>query len=564
MSSGNCVNELQHPINAVFGQSRWRTKGQSWKSLAPVLQLASLMLESPASQRFIHSLLETESHHSLSHESHRVDCHFRRSNASDQACQATAKLALAKLSKIVEYHFRQTLPGDAIGNTSSDKELDVVNKCHIINKCHVEILRDGFKKLLRTDISLAELHRERFVLATTLCHEVIHALDDTVPEKCNRQADIPTWHFYESQTEFELGCAWEMEVQGVVRAGVEPRKGKLDMLHALPTLEQKPEALDFDGEQHIVYVHPTEPVGDYMSRLQCQSFWNNTPRTMTMLRISTRPDQTPVPSIGSTEPMEILKARAKEDGELKTLLKAVSRKNVSKKNFEKLRDHRDALAKRPAMAALIRKINEDNPRGTRDEPICLDSSDNEDGVNLTSQSSMTSDEEIDRDLVKFENDDDTNFTGMDENEDDDMALDQKDDGNLSNEIVYDGWMETLDFDEMFNEIGLFEYDSDASSHASMVSDTYYQNDKMDLDDGEEKGASDDSQPVAGDSPEGRDDRMDWDANEDQGIIDVPRVPEPPLQDPYRAPRPMVMEPRLQDPYRTWGRSRLGPGFGNFG
>lgn len=89
----NYVNDLKHPINPVFDWDLWENELISAVNLVPVLRLASMMLESPASQRFIYSLINTDSHHRMSVETGRFNCHFRKSTAPDDVVQARFKLA---------------------------------------------------------------------------------------------------------------------------------------------------------------------------------------------------------------------------------------------------------------------------------------------------------------------------------------------------------------------------------------------------------------------------------------------------------------------------------------
>ena len=335
MSSEAWVNKLQHPINDVFNSILWLDNRPSGKILLPAVQLASLMLESSASKRFIHSLFETNSHHSLGSNERKVFCHFRRSTACDKVIEDTVAVTLKKLSKIITFGFYEVIPDaphDELGLTTVDRDGET------IHRCHTAIQIDGFKRALKEDITPAELDREIFVLATTLAHEIIHAIDGTLPEKCNHSSEIPIDHFYEGHTECEIGFAWEMEVFGAIRIGCE-RMGDPAMLHALPSLEQNQDELVFDGEQHMIYVHPLESVVDYESRLQRREFWTSTPRTSAMLKISTKPEEPsskPTGSMSEVEPLDVLKARGKRDKELALLLKRLPRRKATQKRYNEL------------------------------------------------------------------------------------------------------------------------------------------------------------------------------------------------------------------------------------
>lgn len=81
-----------------------------------------------------------------------------------------------------------------------------------------------------------------------------------------------------------------MEVLGAIRIG------DGDTLQALPALDQDFDELDFDGEQHTCAVIPTIPIADYINRLWRQDFWDKSPRTGTMIRLSTQPHRSPTRS----------------------------------------------------------------------------------------------------------------------------------------------------------------------------------------------------------------------------------------------------------------------------
>lgn len=216
------------------------------------------------------------------------------------------------------------------------------------------------------------MNRARFLLATTFCHEVIHAIEGFVPDECNSGSEDHAWHHYEYQTECEVGWAWEMEVLGAIRIG------EKDTIHALPALDQDFEELDFDGEQHTCVVIPTIPIVDYINRLWRQEFWDKSPRTGTMLRLPTQPHRSSTKSsesrlgqrerlttrkecISSRSPKDplyqALEERAKRDGRLKASLAAESSGKASQEQIDYLRTSRESLAKRKSTAALIRRIN---------------------------------------------------------------------------------------------------------------------------------------------------------------------------------------------------------------
>ncbi|KAL8847682.1 MAG: hypothetical protein Q9221_007284 [Calogaya cf. arnoldii] len=327
-----------------------------------------------------------------------------------------------------------------------------------------------------------------------------------------------------------------------------------DTLQALPSLEQNLEELDFDGEQHTIYVHPTESVANYMARLQRQEFWENTPRTMTMLRFSTqpgRPSAKPISSSSPATPMQVLKARAKRDDELKALLQAVSRKRASPQECDRLQARLDFLVKRQATAALIRKIDQDQPRAESREEIIYP-------PYRDPPTAIPSHDDILKDLVDFGNDDDSNYIGMSssyEDEDEGMPLSANEDNTIRPEAsedesgINDPWMETPEYEDLVHQIGPFEDDDEASDHDSMVSDVEYQDDAMDLDTNENEGMTHDPRSWMANPAEIQQDMMDFIANRDAGKADISVVLEPaPQQDPRVWPpyHHRVERPPLQD------------------
>ncbi|KAL8880297.1 MAG: hypothetical protein Q9198_002266 [Flavoplaca austrocitrina] len=457
MSSANYINDLQHPINVIFGYRLWANNRPSWKHLMPVLQLASLMLESPASQNFIYALHDTDSHHALSFEDGRVDCHFQRSNASDKKIQSTVKLTLEKLSKMITFVLRKTLSGtgrDGLGLTTVTKDGD------FIESYRIDILRTGFRETLKKDISLAELHRERFVLATTLCHEVIHAIHGTIPEHYNCESETWTWHHFESQTECEVGFAWEMEVFGAIRIGCHPMRDPY-MLETLPSLEQNPEELDFDGGQHICYVRPMESVADYMTRVQCQVYWATSPRAATMLEISTEPNRSSVNLISnmlSTETIQILEARAKQDTELRALLDEVSSKTASQQQTNDLQIRQEFLAKRKNMVALIRKIKVDHRQADfQEQIICLDTREDEEARREPSTCLPHYDDMM-KELENFEKDNDSKHSWMASSDEDDDEVVMASNTNGNETARSNLRLETPDLNDTIKEMGQLEDD----------------------------------------------------------------------------------------------------------
>ncbi|KAL8895457.1 MAG: hypothetical protein Q9207_008167 [Kuettlingeria erythrocarpa] len=288
--SENYLNDLTHPINPIFDFSLWENV-TSRKFLQPVLRLASLMLESPASQRLLYSLINPDGHRFLYEREGKPRCHFRKSAVADDVVQVGVRIALRELAQSLSYRWYKKLP-DGVGTTAyAATYFNWPND--VGDDCHIGIRSQGFEKTFFTSTlrkTATDVNRWRFVLASTLCHEIAHALDGIYTQHCNRGSANAVDHLYEYQTECEMGWAWEMEVLGAIRIG-STRVRDLDVLHAIPSLNQNYEELDLEGEQHFCFVIPTVSLVDYMTRVQRQKFWDTSPRTATMLRISTQPDR---------------------------------------------------------------------------------------------------------------------------------------------------------------------------------------------------------------------------------------------------------------------------------
>ncbi|KAL8751807.1 MAG: hypothetical protein Q9184_005943 [Pyrenodesmia sp. 2 TL-2023] len=352
--SENYINDLTHPINPIFAFDHWENV-TSRKFLDPVLRLASLMLESPASQRMLYSLINPDTHCFLGHQDGKPRCHFRKSAAADDVVKIGVRIALQQLAKSLTYRWYKKLPQGvgvkAYAATYFDWPDDVGEDCHI------GVLSKGFKKTFVTSTrrkKATDVNRWRFMLASTLCHEVAHALDGTYTH-CDRASKDEVEHLYEYQTECEVGWAWEMEVLGAIRIGCD-RIRDLDVLHALPTLDQNYEELDFDGKQHLCFVLPTISLVDYMTRPD-RSFTGFpgfrlgpsellVPRPLKLKRM-----------IPEDQCYQALAERARWDDHLGTLLEEVSSGKASTDRIENLRKRLNALARRRYMATLIRRLN---------------------------------------------------------------------------------------------------------------------------------------------------------------------------------------------------------------
>ncbi|KAL8665148.1 MAG: hypothetical protein Q9168_007770 [Polycauliona sp. 1 TL-2023] len=412
----------------MFHWNRWRNELIKQKALVPVLKLATLMLFSPASQRFIYSLVDTESHTLMGSEikDDKVvyHCHFRKSTAPDSLIENEVKSTLDSLATHITFEFRSKLQnGRRCLAETHLKKAEVYIRPKGLRDTFESITEDG-RKIKPTT---AEISRARFVLATTFCHEVMHAIHTTVLAKCNHGTDCHVNHYFESQTEAEVGYAWEMEVLGGVRIGCDTTENDVDII---PRLDQSLEELDFDGGQHLYARTPTTSILGYMTRIQQPKFWEAS-RTPTMLHIPTKPKRS-VPKLGQNQRVsrteanssesraidvrQVLKARAKRNELLKTSLSAERSGTASEEQVEDLETHRQCLVQRKERAALIGRIVV--RQAIRNESTGLSATKNKD----------KNEADVDDTEEDVDHADEMDVDQSDDNEDVDVEID--DDGNI--------------------------------------------------------------------------------------------------------------------------------------
>ncbi|KAI4238166.1 MAG: hypothetical protein LQ349_001276 [Xanthoria aureola] len=277
-------NDLIHPIHPIFDFDLWSEPG-SRESLEPVLRLASLLLESPASQRFVYSRLYTD--HRVIKMCTYTKCRFRRSQAPDDAVERGFREATCYVAKRLGYRWEE-FEYNAFGVTHPIPGPNGGS----IESCRIELKPSHFPWIHRSPVGPRDgshIARHRFNLAVTLCHEVAHAIDELAPSQCGHQKRT-AHHYFEDQKKSELGFAWEAEVLGYT-AECEINYGETTInaarhssvrysrqMLALPG-RNRPPSPGLSG-----YIIPI----DYIARVQRQIFWDRSRRTMTMLRISTK------------------------------------------------------------------------------------------------------------------------------------------------------------------------------------------------------------------------------------------------------------------------------------
>ena len=234
-------NTLTREISPVFRftdeqgmKKRWmQLSTEGYRVLEPVCRLASAMIESPASLAFLHDLLyspRTE----IASPSPRAGypCYrFRHSESSLIPENEDPRRALERLAPNIEWSLEE-LP-DADAKTKINWEA-----------CRIRIVdngRMGFRSTIKVQKNLVgELDTltsqggntcvilsQQFFLATTLCHEIAHALNNAVDPALLLafQSQVVSNHsppqrikpcepFFQDESQAELGHCWEKQVLG--------------------------------------------------------------------------------------------------------------------------------------------------------------------------------------------------------------------------------------------------------------------------------------------------------------------------------------------------------------
>ncbi|KAL9039409.1 MAG: hypothetical protein Q9180_002544 [Flavoplaca navasiana] len=271
-------------------------------------------------------------------------------------------------------------------------------------------------------------------------------------------------------------------------------------------------------------------VANYMTRPQRQEYWATSPRTATMLQISTQPNRSSVNLISNTlltDPIQILEASAERNTDLRALLDVVSSKTASQQQINDLQIRQEFLAKRQNTAALIRKIKEDHRRADfQEQTLCLETRQNKDGRREPSTSLPHYDDMM-KELEDFEKDSDSKHSWMGSSDEDDDEVVMAPNAN-GNEIARNNLgVATPDTNDTIKELGQLEDDDDSS----MVTAPEYQDDAMELDANEAKGATIHLCTCMVKSAKSQHDIMDLDTTRNEGVTDMSLMVEPSMAPP---------------------------------
>ncbi|KAL8724336.1 MAG: hypothetical protein Q9181_006870 [Wetmoreana brouardii] len=302
-------NNLTYPVNPLFSLSRWEIPN-SGDQLEPILRLASLILESPASQRHIHSLIsytdhqkipESEGKNKRSHARNpNSNCHSPKSTASAEAISHDVKKASRRLARILTFHWTDIEPSGGDPQSGNNEPLSR-NSHHIRwsnshigahTHTHIDIYMpyDSFGWILNLERSrssgdprpsaLTEEASLRFTLAKTLCHAVIQAFEKLPDNPCGMDCS----HYYLSQRGSQVGAAWEKEVFGVARFGFQPfRRWEYLGGPEWMALEDGREVLVVGDMVYWIVVN--DSTVDFVAGIQRQEFWDRERKTEGMLRV---------------------------------------------------------------------------------------------------------------------------------------------------------------------------------------------------------------------------------------------------------------------------------------
>ncbi|MCJ1451313.1 hypothetical protein MMC28_001649 [Mycoblastus sanguinarius] len=211
---------------------------ENWDTFQPVLRLASAMIQSPASKRFIHAILygRREKLHTLSEKTGlNYYAFYRTTNSPDSEVNAD----VAKVWPSLAPKIRWVLEQDRLMIANQPAYTQIIfDTCCIKHDGTMGIASEVYirashcptiDKLRERGTQYPRLLRFQFAMAKVLCHEVIHCIGNaTNTEKLQFYDDryrrgelndpgaalVPPEPYFEDDRAAELGDCWENAVFG--------------------------------------------------------------------------------------------------------------------------------------------------------------------------------------------------------------------------------------------------------------------------------------------------------------------------------------------------------------
>lgn len=290
--TGAVPNDLLNEIHSLFRRDRWLClESVDYYRLTPVLRLASLMLQSPASLAYICALIDSPRVRLDMTAPHDLYS-FRRVDYDEVKTKARALDFLRKLTPYVKYrlHDREPEKETILGETfrlSNDNPITMEGfSCSgsrsfiYVKPSHVECIRDLVEQPVahafpeRNPEVECDILRLQFYVALTLCHETIHACSMAL----SPQTVIEP--FYEDERLNELGLSWTQAVFSAIPNNCSPQylgeeldATKFPSIFHLPNTELRQYARRGRKKTSTVYYIPMQ----YVSDIQQRAFWPEGP-----------------------------------------------------------------------------------------------------------------------------------------------------------------------------------------------------------------------------------------------------------------------------------------------
>ena len=290
--TGAVPNDLLNEIHSLFRHNRWLClESIDYYRLTPVLRLASLMLQSPASLAYICALIDSPRVRLDMTAPHDLYS-FRRVEYDEVKTKARALDFLGKLTPHVYYRLhdrmpeRETMMGETFRLHDEPPIIMEGFPCSgsrsFINlkPSYVECIRDLVERPVvhafpePNPAVECDILRLRYTVALTLCHETIHACSMALSPQ-----NVPE-PFYEDDRLNELGYSWTQAVFGATPDGYGPKDlgseleaAKFPSIFHMPTTERRQYNRRGPKKTSIIYCIPMQ----YISDIQQRAFWPQGP-----------------------------------------------------------------------------------------------------------------------------------------------------------------------------------------------------------------------------------------------------------------------------------------------